>query len=334
MNGVVPVTYVHLLFDYLDQQGLDAQATVGDTRPEAEGDSLGRFPVQRWAELLARASEALDDRLLGLRLGKSITPRHFGVLGYVLLACGTLGSALMRMQAYQRLLYDVNPLELRACGSDIELAWGASHGRPGPLVDETAISSLLQFGRDIMGDAGFSATSIHFINVAPSDVTPFEDWFGCPVHFECDETIVRLPASCLATPLRQADPDLISVLEARADDMLAKLPSGSDPLNRTRRVIANKLRQGEPSLAAVAHELHLSERSLHRRLASEGHNFRSLLGQVRASLARDYLRDPRLQLTEIAQLLGYSEQSAFNRSFKRETGVTPLKFRKSVGVRC
>ena len=131
-------------------------------------------------------------------------------------------------------------------------------------------------------------------------------------------------------PLKQADPQLIAVLEARADAMLAKLPSGSDHLTRARKIVAQLLRGGEPTLAGVAQLMHLSERSLHRRLAAEGHNFRSLLGQVRASLARDYLGDPRLQLAEIAQLLGYSEQSAFNRSFKRETGLTPLQFRKEI----
>ena len=72
--------------------------------------------------------------------------------------------------------------------------------------------------------------------------------------------------------------------------------------------------------------LNMSERTLFRRLQDQGLNFKQLQSQIRMQLAREYLADARLTQSEIALLLGYSEQSAFNRAFKRETGMTPRQF--------
>jgi AraC-like DNA-binding protein len=88
------------------------------------------------------------------------------------------------------------------------------------------------------------------------------------------------------------------------------------------------MRDGEPSAEATAAAMHITSRTLHRRLANEGTNFRLLLQQTRHQLAQQYLQDSRLQLVEVAQLLGYSEQSALSRAFKDWSGQTPAQYRR------
>jgi len=136
-QGMVPSTYVRLLYEYLERRGLDAKKLLQSPPPEAVDRGLGRYPVEHWRRLLEQAAVQLDDPLLGLHLGRSITPAHFGVIGYVLLACGNLGAALQRLQQYQRLVYDVNPMRYRFDKNTVVLEWGVEQGRPGALRQET-----------------------------------------------------------------------------------------------------------------------------------------------------------------------------------------------------
>jgi AraC-like DNA-binding protein len=82
----------------------------------------------------------------------------------------------------------------------------------------------------------------------------------------------------------------------------------------------------------VAKRLAMSERTLQRRLAEAGTSYVDLLSEVRSDLAKDYLKSSRTSLTEIAWLLGFSEQSAFSRAFKRWTGSSPAQYRKALSV--
>lgn len=325
-NAVVPYTYVQLLYEHLAECGLDAEDLLGAPAPQGSG----RFPVLRWREYLHCAAKALHDPLLGLHLGQRITPRHLGILGYVLLACGSVGGALQRLEHYHRLIYDVNPMQTIDCGDHIDLCWSAEKGRPGALVDETAIAALVQFCRDIIDSPNAAPLAVEFINPAPADTLPYEQWFGCPVSFNHSHTRVSIATDLLATPLRTADPALIAVLEEQAKSLLVAIeqPRGQELANALRRLLVRQLHQGVPSAERSAQALHISVRHLHRRLAAEGCSFRQLLQQTRQQLAEDYLGDPRLQLAEISALLGFSEQSAFSRAFKNWTGESPTDFRR------
>lgn len=328
-KGVIPVTYVHLLYDYLASRNIDAAQLLGRPAPIAD-NGLGRFPVSEWQGYLHTAATALDDPLLGLHLGGSISPKHLGILGYVLLACGTVGGALQRLQQYHQLIYDVNPMQIRLQQDAVCLAWGQEMGRPGALVDEAAIAALLQFCRDITDQAQLAPVGVDFINPTPADIQPYQKWFGCPVRFEQDETRVIISPAVLQTPLRSADPALIAILESQADALLASVSQAEagEATQSVQQNLSRLLREGEPTAEQVGEQLFITSRTLQRRLASEGTSFRQLLQQTRHQLAKQYLQDPRLQLSEIALLLGYSEQSAFSRAFRQWQQQTPVEYRK------
>ncbi|MES1943828.1 AraC family transcriptional regulator [Salinisphaera sp. PC39] len=325
MQGAVPATYVRLLFDYLAERGFDGHDFLGMAVPDARA----RVPVAVWRDMLSRASERLSDPLLGLHLGREITPAHFGPLGYVFFACDDLGAALERLHTYQRLVYDVNPMGVAVEGAHTCLCWGQSRGRPGPLVDEAAVTALVQFARDMTGTR-IAPAAVDFINPRPADTAPYEAYFGCPVAFGRDVTRVVLPTPLLALPLRRPDPALRELLEREARERLSALPDGDDLRRDVRRAVLRLAREGRPDLPAVAAALGLSERTLHRRLAGRGINFRRLRDETLRRAAEDYLADPGLRLADVALLLGYSEQSAFNRAFRRWTGRTPGAYRASL----
>ena len=323
-RGVVPASYVRLLFEYLEARGIDAVTLLGEAAPDPGGPAPGRYPVQRWRRLLETASAHLH-------LGRSVTPRHFGVMGYVLLACGTLGAALTRLHRYQRLVYDVSPMRIEAKGSAVTLEWGIENGQPGRLVDETAITALVQFARDVTGAGDTPIEAVHFVNEPPASLAPYRRYFGGDVLFRQDATRVRLPVALLARPLRQPDAALLGLLERQAESLLAELPEAGDLEQAVRRAVAASARESEVSLERVASALHTSPRTLHRRLEALDLGFRELRDDTRRRLAEQHLADPGMGIAEVALLLGYSEQSAFTRAFRRWTGDTPRAFRKANG---
>ncbi|QDZ26781.1 AraC family transcriptional regulator [Noviherbaspirillum sp. UKPF54] len=327
VRGEVPGAYVRLLFEHLEARAIDARALLGEPVPDAADRGLVRYPARCWCELLDKAARHLDDPLLGLRLGQAITPAHFGIMGYVLLASANMAAALQRMERYQRLIYDISPMRYGMDGDTVTLAWGVERGRPGALADECGIAALVQFARHITG-RNLSPLKVCFVNPEPADVRPYLRFFGCPVRFAQCETVVQFPLAMLNLPLRQPDPALVGMLEQQADALLAGLPDIDDFEQTVRRCIAGLLHEGEPSLERVASELHMSARTLRRRLEERGHRFRTLRDDTLRRLAETYLADPRLTLADIAQLLGFSEQSAFGRSFLRWAGSSPGRYRR------
>lgn len=330
LRGAVPNSYVLLLYDYLADQELDPVALLGEAPPTTHAESPTRFPVARWKALLDRAAARLDDPLLGLHLGQRVTPAHFGLMGYVLLACENLAAALQRLREFERLFYDVSPLRVRSEHGHLVLEWGTEAGRPGPLVDEAAITALVTLARDITAAAGMAPASIDFVNPAPADRGPHERILGCPVRFDRPCTRVRIPLKWLTMPLRHPDPQLLSLLREQAAEQLKRLPPRGELGAAIRALIPELLQKGRADAAAAAERLHMSSRSLHRRLAAEGQSFRELRDECLHQLACDHLADRRLQLAEIAQLLGYSEQSAFTRAFRRWSGQSPRRYRSTL----
>ncbi|MCK0152868.1 AraC family transcriptional regulator [Alcanivorax sp. S6407] len=322
----IPASFVLALYEYLDQQGVDSEGLLPLPRPRADSPLNADIPIGDWRELLDCAATHLQDPLLGLHLGQTLGPRHIGVLGYVVMASQNLGEALNRLHRYQRLIYDVTPLEVRSSGISIELVWDADHGRPGPLVDETAITVLVHICRRLSG-VNLSPLQVSFINPWPDDTSEYERYFGCPVQFDQPETIISMDMGLLLQPLDTADPAMLAMLEEQADALLAQLPSASPLVDEVRRRISRLLPEHNPDIATVSKNMGVSVRTLQRQLSEAGTSFLKELGAVRREIAERYLRETRLGLVDIALLVGYSEHSAFTRSFIRWTGMTPLEYR-------
>lgn len=327
VQGMVPLNLVRVLGDYLAVKGLDPHEVLPQDLDLGTAKPLGRFSAEAYCQLLIKAAERLHDPLLGLHLGQTIQPAHLGALGYVLLACENLGGALQRIQRYHRLVHDINPVQHRIEGGNLELQWGIAHGKPGALFDEAGITGLVQFGRDVCGRP-LPLAQVDFVNPPPPDLRPYLDYFGCPVRFNQPMTRLAIPLDSLMAPLRQADPTLLKLMEEQVDAAMAQLPDAGDLGEVTRRVVAHLAPLGTPELEQVAQALRLSPRVFYRRLAEQGLNFRELREAALQQVAEMHLRDQRLTLAEVSALLGYAEQSAFSRAFKRWTGLAPLQWRQ------
>ncbi|MDY7533231.1 helix-turn-helix domain-containing protein [Pseudomonas sp. Bout1] len=188
---------------------------------------------------------------------------------------------------------------------------------------------MTQFCRGLIRGS-IPLNTVHFVHAAPREVKPCEDYFfGCPVLFNQPEPLLRFGTEMLSMSLKSPDPALVAVLERHAEELLAGLPQEEEIIERVRKEVALLLQQGEPDIKRLSAILCCSPRSLQRRLESAGTSFRRELNVVRHELARSYLQDPRLQISEIALLLGYSEHSAFTRTYCEWTGEPPKRGREA-----
>lgn len=338
MNGLnkslyrrrIPETYVQLLFEYLEKLGHEPEKVLGEPWPKADSNHLEGVDIDHWESLLVIAKDYLNDPLIGLHVGQTITAQHLGVLGSVFLACENLGAVLERFERYQRLVYDVVPASVHIYPEYVELSWDTTDVQTvGGLSDETGRTVIVQFCRSLIRGKE-RLKEIHFIHERPENVQPYEEYFGCPVLFEQPVALMRFDKEILSLPLKNSDAALVAILEKHADKLLASLPHIDEITDQVRKQIAYLLHQGEPTIEQLAERLNYSRRTLQRRLTEAGTNFRKELNTVRYELAKSYLKDLRLQIVEIALLLGYAEHSPFTRAYKEWSGKTPQQAREEM----
>ncbi|MCE2680698.1 MAG: AraC family transcriptional regulator [Burkholderiales bacterium] len=324
---VIPEFYVQLLYEYLETLGQTPETVLGEPWPSPPlTGSHGGIDVEHWNGLLCKAQQHLNAPALGLSLGQTVTSRHLGVLGAILLNCEHAGAALVQMERYQRLIFDVIPMQRHIGAEGFELLWDTSEYVPGHLVEETGLTAMVQFARSIVRGP-VSPLEVRFKFAQPGPIEPYEDYFQCPVKFSDPKPGFRLDSAMLFLPLKAPDPSLVKLLEQHADYLLSKLPEQSAIVEQVRKTISYSLRDGEPDINAIANRLQMNARALQRKLEQAGTGFREELKTVRQNMATGYLKDPHLQIVDIALLLGYSEHSAFTRAYKGWTGKTPNQIR-------
>ncbi|MAM87103.1 MAG: AraC family transcriptional regulator [unclassified Hahellaceae] len=331
MGQVMRVTgaWIGLLRDWLD----DAHHEALDLRSAlARWSREDNVPVPVWRDLVERGvALAPDQPAPELAIGACVTPAHVGVLGYLVLASDTVGEAMLAYQRYERLFYGVSIAELEATGDDVEIRWPPDSSGLGQQGDGVAIAALLTFLRRQMDDPP-SLSKVSFRGeVSPRDASAYESFFGCPVSFGDAYVRVRFPQAYLAIPMPRRDPTLRHLLDRQAQALLRALPGASDVERILQQVLLRLLADGEPTLVRAAQAMHMSPRTLQRRLAQHDMSWQHWLDRSREQLAEQYLGDTSLSLSDIALLLGFSEQSAFTRAYRRWTASSPGRRRRRLG---
>lgn len=169
---------------------------------------------------------------------------------------------------------------------------------------------------------------VHFINPLPKDAPVYNRYFQCPVRFSQPKTQLLIPLSEASKVVGNADHTLQQLLMQQAHALLDRLPHSTQLDQRLQQMILKGLQQNQYQIEVIAQQLGISVRQLQRHLQQQHSSYQQRVQQVRYMLATEYLSDPHLSLQDIALLLCYSEQSAFQRAFKHWSGQTPQQWRQ------
>lgn len=274
------------------------------------------------------ATQVVKDPCFGLRAAEFWHPSHFNALGYAWLASCTLRQALNRMNRYIHILSQTTDVRLEDTPDGLVFTLSDSLEQPARMDLSMAIIGTmcrLNFGPNL------KPVAVRFIHPEPSCGEKYFAVFKCPVYFDADHNSLILKLEDADKRLPGGNPHLAEINDRVMIRYLADL-NQADIVHRTQAVVIDLLPSGHISDEKVARALSMSVRSLQRKLQQAQTTFRKILDQTREDLARQYIRDNKLNLTEIAFLLGFSEHSAFSRAFKRWTGQTPSTLRKSASL--
>lgn len=317
-----------LLLQYLDQEQLDAPLLRERLLTQAVP---AHIPITTWWQLLEQLTLLCPQPALGIHIGLCAHPKDFSVLGYLWMSCANVGQALLRFQRLQSLIHNLVPSHIKLYDEMLEISWEPSHGRSPLIANAVLISAVMTCIKRVTGRDDLFALAMYFPHLQPADAQAYTQLCGCPVYFQSDRLKLLLPLHSLTLPINSSDPQLMLLLEKQADVMLTVLPKSNDFMTALQRYLIDTLPDGEPSAENAAAHFHVSLRSLYRRLQEQQISFSTLLHSTRYALAKNYLQDDILSLSEIAALLGYSQQSAFSRAFKAWSGTTPQRYRQ---IRC
>lgn len=313
-----------LLLSFLDEESLTAPVTRARL---ASWPLRGRIDYEEWLACLDGLAQETDMPALGLRIGHCIRAEHLGVVGELAECCFNLGEVLLCLQRYHRIIYDGNVQRVSFEGSDVVLTWQDEYGSFHPAVSDISLAMFVRMGYLLVGDA-WRVDEVCIGNAMVTDLTPYEKFFACPVTQGRRMPSVRFSMDRLLLPVR--DPRLLDrqATEARAEARLRELYPVADVLGeQLQEAMLKAIYEGSCTLAKVAGHLNISVRSLQRRMAERQQTFAGLLDRTRALIAREQVRDRSQPLWRVAMMLGFSEQSAFNRAFKRWYGVSPKTYR-------
>jgi AraC-like DNA-binding protein len=290
------------------------------------------LPRSQEMRLWDEAVRLTGDQDFGLHLAEWAArspPDHFDVLAFAVRSSPTLGEHYRLAGRYIRLIHEGIYLLLEEAGDTARLVHGHSPAQIGPRHPVEAMLTLtLLHGRQAIGEE-FAPLEVCFAHARPDRVSEQERVFRAPVHYNCPHNALVLPRALLERPQRHAEPRLLAILDRQLGGLLSGLPERHRFRDMVERSMIEELPEREPVMAVIAAKLHMSVRSLQRRLQSESTSFAEVLSDLRRDRALRYLQDPRISIGEVAFLLGFRDVTAFHRAFRRWTGNTPTEYRRS-----
>jgi AraC-like DNA-binding protein len=193
---------------------------------------------------------------------------------------------------------------------------------------EAWLVTLVRICRQLTG-LRLPTSRVTLTHLRHGDISEFKTFFGGDIVFGAAADEIAFPLSIREIPVVSSDPYLNGLLTRYCEEALAGRRSNRGPFGLiVENAIAQLLPHGRARAAEIARRLGVSQRTLVRRLASEGLTFAGILQDLRSNLAARHLRDETLPISKIAWLLGYQDVSAFTHAFKRWSGTTPRMARQ------
>lgn len=310
----------------VEQKALLKEAQISPELLQLQGERIG---LENYLNLYRLAVERSSDPDMGLYVGHIMYFSGMNLHLYMTTLCRNLKEYFNLIPSTLQLHGDTGRVLIHPEGELIRLEWHPLEERTRgwrPLTDE-----MLKLSADIV--SGICALplpvrSAEFSYPAPDDTRALKRAFGPNLKFGCEVSCLYFPRESLRYPLIDLEFELSPDFWAGPQAVFGE-PEAQDPFIRdTRAAIRRALPGGELTVDSLAAELGISRRTLQRRLSRFDLSFKQILQDVRQQLSHRYLDDPRLAITEIALLLGYSDQASFSNAFKIWFGCAPTEHRQ------
>ena len=330
----LPAPYLRYLADQVQSSGAAVPGWLSRSGlTEADlADPAQVIPYPRLCSLVLDAIACTREPALGLFVGQRIQANAHGMLGYAAQSSGSLRQAVDLLERYLRLRIGLIAIHTEVQRDEVRVRFTeitALGDIRRPLLEAVVMTLKNILDALTMGACRIRAVAFPF--PAPDYASLARDLFGCEVRYGEATAAFTLPADALDAPLRLSDPEAFRAAAQICQRDLDRLAAGDSLAGKVQRLLLER-QGGFPTLQVTARLLHLTPRTLHRRLIEEGTSFRAILEEVRRTLAVQQLKSGRCTIEEVAYSLGYSDLANFRRAFKRWEGVAPAAYRARIAV--
>ncbi|MGA9798780.1 MAG: AraC family transcriptional regulator [Terriglobales bacterium] len=317
------------IFQKLEELGVSAAAVLRRAGLP-QGSSKEPRVLLKTGELFAlwRAiGEVSTNPAIGIQLGSETRTERFHPVGLAALSSENFGAAVDQMARYKQLTCPEEILQKRGDEEwGIQFRWLLADEVEPPVLIECAFAWVLSTGRLGTGTR-LSPLRLEFVQPR-AHVKTIERHFGCPVTCGASRNAIVFHATDADRPFVTRNAELLGLLAPQFEAELKQEQGDENFIERVRVAIQQKLTGQRPTIEDIADALHISSRTLQRRLQDEKSSFQRVLEQARHQLARHYLNNSVLELNEAAYLLGYEDGNSFVRAFRGWEGVPPARWRE------
>lgn len=322
------------IFSKLEELGVPASAVL--RRAGLSQGFIGQPRVLLNTEelfaLWRAVAEVGTNPAIGLLLGTETKFERFQPIGLAALSSENFGAAIDRMARYKQLtcpeeiIHEKDEEEWR-----IQFRWLLAQEAEPAILNECCFAWVLSIARHGTGTR-LSPLRVEFAQPR-AHVKTLERHFGCPVVCGVSRNSMVFRAADAQRPFVTRNAELLGMLAPQFEEELKQERGEENFIERVRVAIQQKLTGRRPNIEDIADALHISCRTLQRRLQDEGSSFQRALEEARHRLARHYLNNSVLELNEAAYLLGYEDSNSFVRAFRTWEGVPPARWREEQRAR-
>lgn len=320
-----------VLWNILEKYNVDPEAVFKQVHlnPALMHQPGERYSLKKIADLWSEMEKRIDDPCFGLAAASCWHPSHFGTMAYAMLVSKSLRIALERLIRFHRVISDADFGKLHEESETNSLVFTMQYTDESPYTygrEDAALASLMSLLR-VNYNKELVPVAVHLTHKRPDCSGKYYEFFRSPVYFDCPTCSLSLSLDVVDRILPSGNEELANFGDQAMTTYVASMDKGTE-ITHIKKIIIEYLPSGNVTVEQVAAELGINARKLQRLLQAKGTTFLTLLNDTRMEIAKGYIQDKKMDLTEVAFLLGFAELSTFSRSFKRWTGKSPLQYRK------
>lgn len=326
----VPATMVRVGVE----KGLSLTDLLNNTgiTEEMLADPGTRLTYQQVLLLTENLIRSYPTQTLGLDIGAAVNINQYGMLGYAILSCADIRSALQLGLKYHPLIDPAFTFEVVDQGATtaIRLTTHIPLDHIYRMLCDLFVANFAGLGRFLSGE-DLQPIEVHLNHPEPDYIDSYRRFFDCPVLFDQPRTELIIDSALLDLPLIMADQATATMAESQCAEILARMGPKEGIAAKVRRILLSNPGLFPP-VDVVAGQLATSTRTLSRSLQEVGTSYQRILDEVRKEMAIEYLRNSSLPIEEIAALVGYSDPSNFRKAFRRWTDRAPSYYREETNA--
>ncbi|MBQ0755659.1 MAG: AraC family transcriptional regulator [Amphritea sp.] len=337
----VPTGYVRYLLSQVEKQGYNLEELLSEVGIDpTEIEQRTEFSAIKFGQLYQRIMWTAQDESFGMVSGGRVPNGTFRMMCHSIIHCPTLERAIYRCSAFYEICRGtkVKPYLVRK-GRYAKLSFAPISSVPGkevremlqneaPAIVRTGLSMWHHFISWLIGSR-LDLKAAYFTFPRQEDSYHYETLFQSEVKFDQHDNAIVFPARFLDYPIIQNDESLRAFLQTAPYQLIVMVDNDQSLRSQVKVMLGKDFSRELPGAEEVAFKLNMSVSTLRRRLADENSSYQKIKDDCRKKAAVNYMDSPQLSINDVAALMGFDEPSAFFRSFKKWTGMTPGEYRRS-----